>query len=172
MIENLTEVLVGFIHAHGFVAAPLNVKSEKQAVGNSVDEFSSADDDKSNLSLCLLSASAGVGWVGKNGLVVTKKYGSAVRIGVVLTDVPLECCEQTLLSRCSRCIRCVEQCPADAITGLDWRPDINHTLVDMNKCHAECKRLSTERFGHSENLCGICTVACPYTASYLNRTED
>ena len=67
-----------------------------------------------------VAARAGLGWIGKNCLLVTPQYGSAVRISSLLTNAPLSEEEPILKSRCGGCRACVEHCPAQALKGTLW----------------------------------------------------
>lgn len=65
---------------------------------------------------------AGVGWIGKCGLLVTRECGSAVRYNSVLTDAPLPVGMPADVSECGLCMCCVDACPAGAPSGNDWQP--------------------------------------------------
>ena len=63
---------------------------------------------------------AGLGWIGKNCLLVTKKYGSAVRLSSLLTNAPLPADVPVNESQCGGCAVCVKSCPARALKGVLW----------------------------------------------------
>ncbi len=63
---------------------------------------------------------AGLGWIGKSCLLVTKQYGSAIRLSSLLTDAPLPADTPINESRCGGCTVCVRNCPAGALTGVLW----------------------------------------------------
>lgn len=63
---------------------------------------------------------AGLGWIGKSCLLVTKQYGSAVRISSLQTDAPLPADKPVNESLCGKCGICVQKCPAKALTGTLW----------------------------------------------------
>ncbi|MBT4485041.1 MAG: epoxyqueuosine reductase, partial [Candidatus Latescibacteria bacterium] len=63
---------------------------------------------------------AGFGWIGKNALLVTKQYGSAVRLASVLTDAELDTGCPANESRCGDCTECVDVCPVHAPSGRKW----------------------------------------------------
>lgn len=118
----------------------------------------------------LAATHAGLGWIGKNGLVVTKHYGPAVMLATVFTDAPLDCATEVFLSRCGRCKECAKACPAGAIDIFN-RASINNIekMIDIDLCAKECESLTHELDGRATNFCGICIYACPYTKSYLSR---
>lgn len=84
-----------------------------------------------------IAVMSGVGWIGKNNLLVTEKYGAALSMCSVLTDMPL-CAEKTetvLSSKCGDCNLCVKLCPVQAIHGIKWKSGINRDdIVDVYRC--------------------------------------
>jgi epoxyqueuosine reductase len=64
-----------------------------------------------------IATRAGLGWIGKNALLVTTQYGPRVRLASVLTQAPLMAAAPVVTGRCGRCERCVKACPAQALTG-------------------------------------------------------
>ena len=112
---------------------------------------------------------AGLGWIGKSNLLVTKEYGSAVRITTVLTDAPLPHAEPVTASSCGNCTACAEACPAGALTGRLWVPGADREeRVDVERCADKAKELMGA-FGITEEICGKCIEVCPYTRRYLKR---
>ncbi|WP_051824058.1 4Fe-4S double cluster binding domain-containing protein [Clostridium sulfidigenes] len=115
---------------------------------------------------------AGMGWIGKNALLVTQQYGSAVRISSVLTDMPVIPDMPINDSRCGKCSKCVDDCPATAIKGKLW--NINSTreeLLDPFKCRKKARELLRQRIGIEMSLCGKCIEICPYTQQYIKRNS-
>jgi epoxyqueuosine reductase QueG len=112
---------------------------------------------------------AGLGWIGKSALLVTEKYGSAVRLATVLTDAEFEVGEPIDNSRCGTCDRCVERCPALAIVGRNWTVGLDRgMMLDAFKCCDNAKKMSKD-IGISATICGICINACPWTQKYISR---
>lgn len=107
---------------------------------------------------------AGLGWIGKSCLLVTPRYGSAVRLSSLLTEAPLVCDEPVLASRCGACRVCVDQCPAHALRGTLWEPGMpREQLVDAQRCYETQLRIMWEQTGIETDLCGKCFAVCPYT---------
>src|SRR5512137_252138 len=76
---------------------------------------------RAGLSHKIAATRSGLGWIGKNALVITKPFGSAIRLTTVLTDAPIETgppCDESI---CGTCTACVEICPAHAPSGTNWR---------------------------------------------------
>lgn len=118
----------------------------------------------------LIATHAGLGWLGKNGLIITKHYGPAVRLSTILTDTPFDCCTQVFLSRCARCMECVTICPANAINPFEGSHKADsQEIVNMQACIETCHELSMKNFGMEADICSLCIYACPYTKAYLHR---
>jgi epoxyqueuosine reductase len=113
---------------------------------------------------------AGLGWVGKCALLVTKRFGSAIRLTTVLTDAPIATGKPVNQSLCLHCTHCIDACPAHAHTGAIWQAGMPRvSLYDAFKCRETARQLSEKSFGESVSLCGLCIVACPWTKKYLER---
>ena len=113
---------------------------------------------------------AGLGWIGKCALLVTKAYGSAVRITTVLTDAPLPISESVDASLCGECISCVDVCPGQALSGINWEKGLHRDeFYDAFTCQKTALELTMQRVGVKTTLCGICIAACPWTQKYVKR---
>ncbi|GHU09196.1 iron-sulfur cluster-binding protein [Betaproteobacteria bacterium] len=115
---------------------------------------------------------AGLGWVGKNALLVTRQFGAAIRLTSVVTDAPLPCDAPVSVSHCGRCAKCVDICPADALTNAHWQPGVTTTddLVDTARCSIVAAALSKHNYGISFDICGKCFYVCPFTQKWLRRS--
>lgn len=104
---------------------------------------------------------SGLGWIGKSGLLITPEFGPRVRLGSVLTDMPLETGTPVLAGRCGTCISCIASCPAGAIKGREWDVSFSREeLFDAYSCRRKALELSG-KLGIKDSLCGICIWACP-----------
>ena len=120
-----------------------------------------------------VATNAGVGWIGKCALLVTKEYGSAIRITSVLTDAPLTYGVPMKESLCGNCMRCTRACPGQAISGANWNIDMDRDLFfDPIKCRKSARELAKERINKEITLCGKCIQVCPYTNRYLRTAND
>ncbi len=116
---------------------------------------------------------AGIGWIGKNCLLVTEQYGGAIRLSSVLTDAPLIADEAVTCSRCGDCALCVKACPAKALQGVLWQVGIQREdIVNIESCHRKQEEMMRKRIGIKKDSCGKCFAVCRYTAKYLNRQEN
>lgn len=105
---------------------------------------------------------AGLGFIGKSGLLITPDFGPRVRLVTVFTDLPFPTGQPILKGRCGGCRLCVEACPVGAIRGREWRAGMaKEKLIDARACRREAKRLLEERVGADEAVCGICVAICP-----------
>ena len=112
---------------------------------------------------------AGLGWIGHCALLVTPAFGPALRISSVLTNAPLTHAVPIERSHCGRCRRCVDACPAGAVTGRSWTAGIpRDQIYDAAACRKKASELATAQ-GIEETICGICIFACPWTQRYLRR---
>lgn len=94
---------------------------------------------------------AGLGWRGRNNLLVTPQYGAQVRLVSILTDLPLEP-DRPLQQECGNCRRCLAVCPAGAI-----KEEV--AAFDHLACFAKLKEFSKAR-GIGQYICGLCVRAC------------
>ncbi len=94
---------------------------------------------------------AGLGWIGRNNLLVHPVFGARVRYNTVITDMPLEV-NAGIDEDCGDCARCVEACPAGAIR-------MEPSRFDHQGCYDMLNRFRKERnIGH--HICGVCVKAC------------
>jgi epoxyqueuosine reductase QueG len=94
---------------------------------------------------------AGLGWMGRNNLLVNPEFGSQFRLVTVLTDMPLEP-DEPLTRDCGSCVRCIAACPAKAI-------EKDRAEFDHLACFEKLKEF--RRSGVvSQYICGVCVKAC------------
>ncbi len=95
---------------------------------------------------------AGLGFIGKNNLLITEPYGCAVMLGKVLTTAPLVSTSKARSEpRCGDCSICADACPTKALKGKTWS-------VTTSRDEILTRGLCT--------LCLQCMIQCPYTANY------
>jgi len=114
---------------------------------------------------------AGIGWIAKNGNVITREYGSWVFLGEVLTNLELES-DRPSTQHCGTCTRCLQACPTGAIT--------QPFVVDANRCIAyhtienradELPETVTPHLQGWVAGCDICQDVCPWNQRFANTTD-
>jgi epoxyqueuosine reductase QueG len=118
---------------------------------------------RTSISHKMVATRAGLGWIGKTDLFISKKFGPRLRLVSLLTDYPLDQTGKAINNRrCGKCIECISACPAKAGNGQLW--DI-HTdrdvFFDAYKCRAKCVELSKKYLNSNSATCGICVSVCP-----------
>jgi epoxyqueuosine reductase len=114
---------------------------------------------------------AGLGWIGRHCQLITRQFGSWVRLGTVFTDMELPCGPPLERNFCGSCTLCVEACPAKALKGNAWHPGLSREeILDVRICD----RWKKEHYFqyHKGHNCGICSAVCPYGLKVLKRKPD
>ncbi len=106
---------------------------------------------RGHLSHKQVARAAGLGWIGRNNLLVNEKFGARIRLVTLLTDLPLTV-DSTSGKDCGSCRACLSVCPAGAIK--ERQEDFDHL-----RCYEQLKIFSkTLHFSH--HICGVCVKAC------------
>ena len=123
-------------------------------------------EDGSILPLKLAAIRAGLGWQGKHTLLISKKYGTFLALGGIITDVVLEYNTDQEPNRCHKCEKCQQDCPLGA---LDQPYVLNRKKCLSNILQSEY--LPEEAQAVIENRvgdCEICQEACPWNKKHLD----
>lgn len=124
-----------------------------------------------------LAYQAGLGWFGKNSMLIHRQYGSFFIIGSLLSDIPLPALAEPVVEtdHCGNCTECIDLCPTDAIDP------VTRTLIG-NKCistytievfHPDRMEPPT-KMEHAQGEiygCDICQDVCPWNKKYLKQLE-
>jgi len=106
---------------------------------------------------------SGLGWVGKNGNLITKNQGSFFFIATLITDLELEPDDLFTKDYCGTCTKCIDSCPTEAI--------LPNKVIDGSKCISyftiELKDLliptdMKDKFENNMFGCDICQDVCPW----------
>ncbi|PID94741.1 MAG: tRNA epoxyqueuosine(34) reductase QueG [Bacteroidales bacterium] len=109
-----------------------------------------------------LAHRAGLGWIGKNSLLVNREFGSMTYIGTLLVDIPLVANKEVVSDGCGSCRLCMDSCPTSAI--------VEPRLINANRCISYLNK--THKGDIADDLrplianrifgCDACIDACPY----------
>ena len=106
---------------------------------------------KGHLSHKHIARAAGLGWIGRNNLLVNKEFGSRIRLVTLLTDLPLVI-DSPSIKNCGSCRDCLSVCPAGAIK--EQSEEFDHL-----RCYEQL-RIFAKTLHFSHNICGVCVKAC------------
>jgi epoxyqueuosine reductase len=120
-----------------------------------------------------LAARAGLGWIGKNTLLLHPRHGSYFLLGELVTSLELEP-DEPLANHCGTCTRCIEACPTDAITpwSVDATRCISYHTLELRTPAAvpEAFHAAMQRAGYLVG-CDICQEVCPFNRRPLVTRE-
>jgi len=153
LLVKLEKLAVRFLKARGHRTLAIPPDSDRKK-GTCISKLYSLFNHK------MAATSAGLGWIGKNGLLISTDYGPRISLATVLTDARLRPDAPMEHSLCGSCTLCVEHCPSKAITGAQWSRSTPFVeLVRLGECrsHKTSKRLTA-----GKPNCGLCINICPY----------
>lgn len=157
-LNSITESIVDWIRSRGFKgeAVPASRKLVEGGTEGSVSHKA-------------IAIMAGLGWQGKNLLVVTPQYGPRVRLSSVLTNIPLTF-DSPIKNRCGHCTSCFEACPVGAIKNAktEFHYADRNEAIDLDKCHNNTLKF-VDVPGVGYTFCGQCIPVCPYGKKHMKK---
>ena len=156
-INELSVALSAEIEKRGFKSKPLAASVRSDTVNI-----------KGDFPHKTVATRAGLGWVGRHCQLITRQFGSWVRLGTVFTDIELPCGPTINRNFCGKCMSCVEACPANSLTGNAWHPGMpREDILDVRACD-QWKKENYFQY-HKGHNCGICSAVCPHGLKVLKR---
>ncbi|MCX8129354.1 MAG: 4Fe-4S binding protein [Clostridia bacterium] len=152
LIDQITLKSLLLIQDKGFMALAVPAS---QTVNDIEDKYSGIFPHKT------AAVMAGLGWIGKNGLFISKDYGPRVRLGTILTNLELPTVLSDNENKCGNCRLCVDSCPAAALSGNCWEQGCNREHVVDAKACSEYMNAKFKHIGRG-SVCGICIKVCPH----------
>jgi epoxyqueuosine reductase QueG len=147
-LDLIASVVSSYLNQKGHRALPI-------AVANRTDEENALP----SVSHKMIAHIAGLGWIGKNCLLITPQHGPRLRLISILTNAPLETVDNPLTQRCGECRECVKICPVKAIKGKNFElGEPRETRFDFIKCHNYFENLKVNQ---KYPVCGMCLYVCP-----------
>jgi len=122
---------------------------------------------------------SGLGFIGKNTLLINRKGGSFFFIGHIILDLELESDESNPANYCGNCTKCIDSCPTNALSAfeVDARKCISYLTIEYRS-----ENLPEEKKDQFNNWifgCDICQDVCPWnrfanpnSEPHFNLTDD
>ncbi len=117
--------------------------------------------DTAPLSERFLAANAGLGWIGKNSLLISSQFGAKLMLGVILTDILIKY-DKPLKDMCGHCTRCQKACPTNALNTayqLDIPKCISYLTIEHK---GDIPLAIAQNMGFRFFGCDECAAVCPY----------
>lgn len=112
--------------------------------------------DNNSLPERYIASLCGIGFVGKNKMLITEKYGSFVFLGEIITDLEIKA-DTIKENKCGTCNICIETCPGNTLSRDDFNNCLSYLTQKKEITDCEILKLGGRLFG-----CDTCQDVCPY----------
>jgi len=147
--DGIADAMADYLQTKGYSAYS---QSERNLIANNCYDAVTHTTPLPHKTIAVL---AGIGWIGKNNLLITNELGCAISMCAVLTNAPiLASTNPEVQLKCGTCTICHDVCPTGAIKGKNWdRNSPRDERIDVYTC----------------STCLKCLVHCPWTQSYSQK---
>ena len=148
-VGQMADELAAFLQSENYLAYSQSDKNLERNGGYDFQNHSTLLPHKT------IAVLAGIGWIGKHNLLITKELGSAISMCTVLTNAPIPASANPEVQlKCGNCTICRDVCPTGALTGESWSKNTTRDeILDVYKC----------------TTCLKCMVHCPWTQAYTQK---
>lgn len=148
-LDNAASIISSFINRNGYRALPISAAERVNS-----NYINAAFSHK------MAARLAGLGWIGKNCLLITPEHGPRVRWISILTDAPLQITGEKIEQKCGECMACIKICPMGALHGKNYKEgEEREVRFDVKKCDGFFNKMQDSG---QVPVCGMCLYICPY----------
>lgn len=146
----ICSIISSFLNSKGYKTLPIPA-SERTDIKNAIPTVSHK----------MIAYLSGLGWIGKNCLLITEKHGPRIRFTSLLTNAPLKAKPKKIDNKCNKCEECIKICPVQAFTGKSFNENESRVeRFDFMKCQNYFDEMKKDT--NRKPVCGMCLYICPF----------